>query len=102
MKISISSQKIAVLTELERKRKSVEQLLLKMETYLYEPQTRSGFEKKQNLKTTINRTATSTDALLELLKMNDISIMESMDDVERQIEECYALELEVAKYVLNR
>ena len=102
MKISLSSQKVAVLSELERKRKSVAQLLLKMESYLYEPQTSKGFEKKEDLKTTIHRTANSTDALLEILKENDISIMESMDDIERQIEECYDLELEVAKYVLNR
>ncbi|MDO6472153.1 hypothetical protein [Maribacter sp. 1_MG-2023] len=102
MKISLSSQKVAVLSELERKRKSVEELLLKMESYLYEPQTHSRFQKKESLKGNISRTADNTDALLEVLKMNDISIMESIDDIERQIEECYALELEVAKYVLNR
>ena len=98
----MSSKKIAVLTELERKRKSVEQLLLKLESYLYEPQTHSCFEKKQSLKTTINRTANSTDSLMTILKMNDISIMDSMDDIERQMEECYELELEVASYMLNR
>ncbi len=102
MKISLSSQKVAVLSELERKRKSVEELLLKMESYLYEPQTQSRFQKKEILKSNISRTADSTGSLLEILRMNDISIMESMDDVERQIEECYELELEVAKYVLNR
>ena len=102
MKSIMSSQKIAVLTELERKRKSVEQLLLKLESYLYEPQTHSCFEKKQSLKTTINRTANSTDSLMTILKMNDISIIDSMDDIERQMEECYELELEVASYMLNR
>ncbi|WP_282117951.1 hypothetical protein [Maribacter aquivivus] len=102
MKFIMSSQKVAVLTELERKRKLVEQLLLKLESYLYEPQTHSCFEKKQSLKTTINRTANSTDSLMTILKMNDISIMDSMDDIERQMEECYELELEVASYMLNR
>ncbi|TDT45357.1 hypothetical protein CLV90_2444 [Maribacter spongiicola] len=102
MKISMSAQKIAVLSELERKRKSVEQLLLKLESYLYEPQTHSGFEKKEILKSTINRIAISTSSLLSILKMNDISIMDSMNDVERQMEECYELELEVASYMLNR
>ena len=102
MKSIMSSQKVAVLTELERKRKSVEQLLLKLESYLYEPQTHSCFEKKQSLKTTINRTANSTDSLMTILKMNDISIIDSMDDIERQMEECYELELEVASYMLNR
>ncbi|WP_282075298.1 hypothetical protein [Maribacter aquivivus] len=102
MKSIMSSQKVAVLTELERKRKLVEQLLLKLESYLYEPQTHSCFEKKQSLKTTINCTANSTDSLMTILKMNDISIMDSMDDIERQMEECYELELEVASYMLNR
>ncbi|WP_405414497.1 hypothetical protein [Maribacter sp. Asnod1-A12] len=102
MKVSKRNKNVVVLTELEHKRKSVTQLLLKLESYLFEPQTHRGFEKKESLKTSINLTATKTDSLLTILKMNNISIMESMTDVERQIEECYALELEVAKYFLNR
>ncbi|MEP2280094.1 hypothetical protein [Maribacter sp.] len=102
MKISKSNKQIVALTELERKRKSVSQLLMKMESYLYEPKTHGEFEKKESLKDNINRAADNTDSLLGILKINDISIKESLNDVERQIEECYALELEVAKFMLNK
>lgn len=102
MEISKSSKKVVVLTELERKRKSVGQLQMKLKSYLCEPQTYCGFVKKENLRTNINQAATKTDSLLAILKMNDISMHESINDVERQIEELYDLEQEVALNVLNR
>jgi len=98
MKMVDHSKKVFMLTELERKRKSVEQLQVKLESYLHEPQTYDGFEKKENLKTELNRTAIKTDSLLTILKANDISLFENIDNIERQFKEFNSLHHQVTQY----
>lgn len=99
MIISKSTEKVAVMTELGRKRRTVEQLQKKLESYLCAPQTHSLFEKREILRTELNRVANNTDQLLALLKMYDISLLDNMNNVARQFEEFKALLQEVELYV---
>ncbi|MDC0008276.1 hypothetical protein OAE12_01050 [bacterium] len=91
--------KIVVLNELERKQKSIEQLKSKLECYLCTPQTYSRFEKKAILITALQRATVNTDQLLSVLKKNYISIMDNIDNVERQLIEHRALEQKVIEYL---
>jgi len=93
MDIAKSTKKVRLRTDLERKRKSVEQLQRKLESYLCEPQTYSCFEKREFLKSALKRVATKTDVLLAALKIHDI------DQVEQEFEEFEELNLEVMKYL---
>lgn len=97
--ISKSTEKVAVMTELVRKRKTVEQLQRKLESYLCAPQTYSLFEKRENLRLELHRVANNTDQLLALLKMYDISLRDNIDNVARQFEELKVLLQEVELYV---
>lgn len=102
MEICYNKDKVFVLNELERKIKSVAQLQMKLESYLCEPQTQHCFEKKENLKRSIRSAAFKTDSLLAILKLNNISIKDNLDNVERQFEEFQELEEEVKQFFWNR
>ena len=92
-------EKVVVVTELERKRKAVDQLQVKLESYLCTPQTSNLFEKKESLKTELNRMANATEELLAILKAHDISVMDNIENVERQSAEFIKLYEEVELYV---
>jgi len=99
MTISKSTEKTFVVVELQRKRMAVEQLQRKLESYLCAPKTYNHFEKKEVLKTELDRVATNTEELLATLKANNITVMNYIDDVERQFEEFNELHQEIQEYV---
>ena len=94
-----SQEKTVVLNELQRKRKSVEQLLHQLESYLCTPQTALSYEKREKLKKALDRAANNTDELLAILKTNGISVMDNIDNVERHLEAYDELQQEVVRYV---
>jgi hypothetical protein len=99
MIISKTKEKVVLMSELGRKRKTVEQLQRKLESYLCAPQTYSHFEKRELLRLELNRVATNTDQLITLLKTYDISLMDNMDNVEEQAEDFNILLQEVELYI---
>ncbi len=92
-------EKIGILNKLERKKKEVEQLQIKLDSYLCTPQTSNLFEKKASLKTELSRMADTTNELLAILKEHNISILDNIENVERQSAEFIKLYEEVELYV---
>lgn len=99
MTISKSTEKTFVVVELQRKRMAVKQLQRKLESYLCAPKTYNLFEKKEVLKTELNRVANNTEELLATLKMHDITVLNYIDNVERQFEDFNELNQEIEEYV---
>ncbi|MBM1107198.1 hypothetical protein JQC67_13675 [Aurantibacter crassamenti] len=93
------TEKSHLIIELQRKRKAVDQLQMKLNSYQCAPKTSFLFEKMATLKTELKTLANNTEALLATLSVNGIVLVDYMENVKQQFSNFNMLHTEIEEYI---